>query len=91
MSFDYEKIRSSFVLECPDNFNFAFDVLSKRAEEVDKIALISIDRNGDHLKDITYKELDTCSYVLEKIDLREMVNVYGETRYDDLMFVIKVK
>jgi len=37
------------------------------------------------------KELDTCSYVLEKIDLREMVNVYGETRYDDLMFVIKVK
>ena len=61
MSFDYEKIRSSFVLECPDNFNFAFDVLSKKAEEVDKIALISIDRNGDHLKDITYKELDTCS------------------------------
>ena len=58
MSFDYEKIRSTFVLECPENFNFAFDVLSKRAEEVDKIALISIDNNGDHLRDITYKELD---------------------------------
>ena len=61
MSFDYEKIRSTFVLECPENFNFAFDVLSKRAEEVDKIALISIDNNGDHLKDITYKQLDNFS------------------------------
>ena len=59
--FDYEEIRSSFSFECPEDFNFAFDVLAKKALEVDKIALISIDRHGNHVKDVSYAELDRVS------------------------------
>ncbi len=59
--FDYQKLRSSFELNIPSDFNFAFDVLSKNALDSEKIALISIDKNGDDFKNITYKELDDIS------------------------------
>ena len=65
--FDYQKLRSSFELNIPSDFNFAFDVLSKNALNSEKIALISIDKNGDDFKNITHKELDDISYAWQFI------------------------
>ena len=59
MSFNYEEMRSSFTLDCPENFNFAFDVLAQKALQLDKPALISIDNQGNHIRDVSYKEIDT--------------------------------
>jgi len=61
MTFDYQKVWSDFSFDCPDDFNFAFDVLEKKALEVNKTALISIDREGNHVQDVTYRELDQSS------------------------------
>ena len=61
MKFDYNKICSEFSFDCPDDFNFAFDVLAKKASESNKLALISIDRDGNHVQDVTYRELDQSS------------------------------
>jgi acetyl-CoA synthetase len=60
-TFDYKKIRSSFSLDIPDDFNFAFDVLAKKGAEADKTALIAIDQAGNHLADVSYKQLDRSS------------------------------
>ena len=59
--FDYQKLRSSFELNIPSDFNFAFDVLSKNALNSEKVALISIEKNGHDFKNVTYKELDDIS------------------------------
>ena len=61
MKFDYNKICSEFSFDCPDDFNFAFDVLAKKGSESHKLALISIDREGNHVQDVTYRELDQSS------------------------------
>ena len=61
MSFNYEEMRSSFTLDCPENFNFAFDVLAQKALQLDKPALISIDNQGNHIRDVSYKEIDEVS------------------------------
>ena len=61
MSFNYEEMRSSFTLDCPENFNFAFDVLAQKALQLDKPALISIDNQGNHIRDISYNEIDEVS------------------------------
>ena len=60
-TFDYEKIRSSFSLDIPDDFNFAFDVLAKKAAKANNTALIAIDQTGNHLADVSYKERDRSS------------------------------
>ena len=61
MKFDYNKICSEFSFDCPDDFNFAFDILAKKGSESNKLALISIDREGNHVQDVTYRELDQSS------------------------------
>ena len=60
-TFDYEKIRSSFSLDIPDDFNFAFDVLAKKAAKANKTALIAINQAGNHLADVSYNELNRSS------------------------------
>lgn len=57
-TFDYDAARRDFKLEIPDNFNFAFDVVAKRAREADKTALIAIDRTGEHVVTHSYSDLD---------------------------------
>ena len=56
--FDYEAARQSFSLEIPDDFNFAFDVVAKRAFEADKTALIAIDRSGETAVKHRYSDLE---------------------------------
>ena len=60
-TFDYEKIRSTFSLNIPDDFNFAFDVLAKKAAKANKTALIAINQAGNYLADVSYNELDRSS------------------------------
>ena len=60
-TFDYQKTCDDFSFEVPKDFNFAFDVLSKRAIENDKVALISIDRNGDNVNHFWYSDIDKVS------------------------------
>lgn len=59
--FDYGKACAEFNLEIPEDFNFAFDVVAKRARENDKTALICIDRRGDEIVHHSYSDLDRCS------------------------------
>jgi acetyl-CoA synthetase len=60
-TFDYEKARKDFNLTIPDDFNFAFDVVSKQAKFHDKIALIALDKNGQNPVYHKYSELDQYS------------------------------
>ncbi len=60
-SFDYDRLRHDFSLECPANFNFAFDVLAKKAKSAEKNALICINRAGDHTESVSYQKLDRYS------------------------------
>ena len=57
-SSSYEKICSSYRLDCPDDFNFAFDILSNKYGKSKKTALIAIDKNGIEFKKISYNKLD---------------------------------
>ena len=59
--FDYTDAVDNFSFEVPKNFNFAFDVLSKRAAQNDKTALIYIDRNGHHVENLSYGDLERAS------------------------------
>ena len=56
--FDYKAARSGFSLPIPENYNFAFDVVAKRAREADKTALIAIDRSGENVNTYSYSDLD---------------------------------
>ncbi|MCG8650900.1 MAG: AMP-binding protein, partial [Pirellulales bacterium] len=57
-SFDYDRMCRDFRLDIPEVFNFAFDVVSKRAAEADKTALIAIDPSGADVRHISYSDLD---------------------------------
>jgi acyl-coenzyme A synthetase/AMP-(fatty) acid ligase len=59
--FDYKAARSGFSLPIPENYNFAFDVVAKRAREADKTALIAIDRSGANVNTYSYSDLDRAS------------------------------
>ena len=59
--FDYEAARRAFRLEVPEFFNFAFDVVAKRARDADKTALIAVDRTGEKVERLSYADLDRAS------------------------------
>ena len=60
-SFDYEDACRNFDLKIPANFNFAFDVVAKRALEADKTALIAIDKSGQSVVEHSYSDLERAS------------------------------
>ncbi|MEC7489119.1 MAG: AMP-binding protein [Pseudomonadota bacterium] len=59
--FDYDEARSGFSLSVPKDFNFAYDVVGKRATENDKTALICVDRTGENAVRHSYSDLDRIS------------------------------
>jgi len=59
--FDYEAARAEFSFSVPDDYNFAFDVIGKRALENDKTALIVIERDGENVVHHSYSDLDKAS------------------------------
>jgi acetyl-CoA synthetase len=50
--------KQDFPLEIPEYFNFAYDVIGKRAREADKAAVIAVDRTGNEVAALTYADLD---------------------------------
>ena len=56
--FDYEAARANFSYSVPEFFNFGFDVVDRRAQENDKLALIAIDRSGQHITHYNYSDLE---------------------------------
>ncbi len=60
-TFDYEAARAEFKLDIPDDFNFAFDVLAKQAEEADKTALIAVANDGESAEEHSYGDLERAS------------------------------
>ena len=56
--FDHAAACADFSLPVPEDFNFAFDVVGKRARENDKTALIAIDRTGEQVETHSYSDLD---------------------------------
>ena len=59
--FNYAATCKAFSYSVPDDFNFAFDVVAKRAAEADKVALIAIDRTGEEVIHHSYSDLDKAS------------------------------
>ncbi|MBL6931451.1 MAG: AMP-binding protein [Rhodospirillales bacterium] len=60
-AFDYESARKNFSFELPEFFNFAIDIVGKRAREKDKTALIAINRSGENVEHLSYSDLDRTS------------------------------
>ena len=59
--FNYAATCKAFSYSVPGDFNFAFDVVAKRAAEADKVALIAIDRTGEEVIHHSYSDLDKAS------------------------------
>ena len=57
----YDRLRRDLFLECPPDFNFAFDVLAEKAQGPEKNALICINRSGVHTENVSYRKLDQFS------------------------------
>ena len=55
---DYESARAAFHLETPADYNFAFDVIERRARDADKTAFIAVDRDGENVVHHTFSDLD---------------------------------
>ena len=59
--FNYAATCKAFSYSTPDDFNFAFDVVAKRAAEANKVALIAVDRTGEEVIHHSYSDLDKAS------------------------------
>ncbi|MFP6773390.1 MAG: acyl-CoA synthetase, partial [Alphaproteobacteria bacterium] len=60
-TFDYEAARADFRLDIPEDFNFAFDVLSKQAANADKTALIAVATDGESAEEHSFGDLEAAS------------------------------
>ena len=58
---DYEATRAAFRWVPPDDYNFAFDVIAKRAREADKTALVAVARDGERITRRSFADLDKAS------------------------------
>ena len=58
LDFDYAAARADFSHSVPEFFNFAFDVVDRRAQDNDKLALIAIDRSGQNVTHYRYSDLE---------------------------------
>jgi len=54
---NYDLAKTSYSLPIPEEFNFAYDVIDRRAAEADKTALIAIGADGKKSSTITYSDL----------------------------------
>lgn len=58
---DYEEARRAFRLEIPEHYNFAFDVVHRRATERDGVAYVFVDALGERVTRRTFGDLDRSS------------------------------
>jgi len=82
--FDANGILSKFEINCPDNFNFAYDIVDKFAEfEPDRRALVWTDIRGGE-KTFTYGELSKLSNQAANLFVKS-----GIKKGDRIMLVLK--
>ncbi len=53
----YKEAREAYKFHCPDDFNFAYDVIDRRGREADKTAVLAVDRTGENVREIKYSDL----------------------------------
>lgn len=53
----YDRAVSSYRFECPETFNFAFDVIDRIARERDKPAVLAVSPDGDAVETLNYTDL----------------------------------
>jgi len=58
---NYDEVKSSFELKTPDNYNFAFDVIDKQANEADKLACITVDATAENIKRYQFSDISEMS------------------------------
>ena len=56
--FDYASVHADFSFSVPESFNFAFDVVDRRAHEADKTAIIAINRSAEEQRLYRYSDLE---------------------------------
>ena len=57
----YEEERAKWKWDVPEYFNFTWDIVDKWAEDRTKLALISVDENGDNPQYHTFWDLKILS------------------------------
>ncbi|MCH7605852.1 MAG: AMP-binding protein [Chloroflexi bacterium] len=77
---DYEDTYRNYVMEVPESFNFAFDVVDKWAEDRTKLALISLDPAGENPQHHTFWDLkvqsNRCANVLKDLGVSKGTRVF---------------
>ena len=58
---DYEATRRNLAFSVPDNYNFGFDLIDRRAREADKTAFIAVDRSGERIEHHRFGDLSRAS------------------------------
>ena len=58
---DYNKEKETFSLQVPELYNFAYDVVDKRAKEADKLAFISVDETASVIKHHSFSDIAKAS------------------------------
>ena len=58
---NYDEVKSNFVLNTPENYNFAFDVIDKQANEADKLACITVDAAAENIKRYQFSDISKMS------------------------------
>ena len=54
---DYRTACDTFKIDIPEQFNFAYDVIDKRAETGDKTAVLAVSEDGSGIEEIRYSQL----------------------------------
>ncbi len=57
----YKEAREAYKFHCPEDFNFAFDVIDRRGREADKTAVLAVDKTGENVREIKYSDLSRTS------------------------------
>ncbi|MDN3714202.1 AMP-binding protein [Paracoccus cavernae] len=58
---DYDTAVANYRFDCPENFNFAFDVIDDIAQNRDKTAVLAVSGDGEHVAEYSYGDLSARS------------------------------
>lgn len=80
---EYERLRNEFTIDVPEFFNFAFDVIDRRAEsDRNRLAMIWVGENGESRK-ITFRDLK-----IESIKAANALRALGLEKGDHVLLML---
>jgi len=80
---NFDEFYANFKWEVPEHYNFAFDVVDIRAEETEKVALISVNGEGESAEKHTFRDLKVFSDKFANILLQ-----HGATRGEKVFIML---